>query len=64
VVPGVVRRVSGDRLHIELTIEGADEPIASLYRNGQLVFGLTATTRNHVRRVNRLIASSVAIVSA
>jgi hypothetical protein len=26
-------RVSGDRIHIELTIEGADEPIASLYRN-------------------------------
>jgi hypothetical protein len=37
VVPGVVTRVSGDRIHIELTIEGADEPIASLYRNDQLV---------------------------
>ena len=35
--PGVVTRVSGDRIHIELTIEGADEPIASLYQNGQLV---------------------------
>ncbi|RFZ61376.1 hypothetical protein DE4576_05472 [Mycobacterium marinum] len=37
VVPGVVTRVSGDRIHIELTIEGADEPIASLFRNDQLV---------------------------
>jgi hypothetical protein len=37
VIPGVVTRVSRDRIHIELTIEGADEPIASLYRNDQLV---------------------------
>ncbi len=39
VLPGAVTRVSlsGERIHIELTIEGADEPIASLYRNGQLV---------------------------
>ena len=37
VVPAVVTRVSGDRIHIELTIEGADEPIASLLRSGQLV---------------------------
>jgi hypothetical protein len=37
VVPGVVTRVSGDRIRIELTIEGAAEPIASLYRNDQLV---------------------------
>lgn len=37
VVPGVVTRVSGDRIHIELTIEGADEPVASLFRNDQLV---------------------------
>lgn len=35
-VPGVVTRVSGDRIHVELTIEGADEPIASLYRNDEL----------------------------
>ena len=37
VVPGVVTRVSGDRIHVELTIEGADEPIASLFRNDQLI---------------------------
>ena len=38
-VPGAVTRVSlsGERIHIELTIERADEPIASLYQNGQLV---------------------------
>ncbi len=36
-VPGVVTRVSGDRIHVELTVEGADEPISSLYRNDQLV---------------------------
>lgn len=36
VVPGVVTRVSGDRIHVALTIEGADEPIAGLYRNDQL----------------------------
>jgi hypothetical protein len=31
-IPGVVTRasLSGERIHIELTIEGADEPIASL----------------------------------
>lgn len=37
VVPGVVTRVSGEHIHVELTIEGADEPIASLFRNDQLV---------------------------
>jgi hypothetical protein len=37
VVPGVVTRVSGDRIHVALTIEGADEPVESLYRNDQLV---------------------------
>lgn len=37
VVPGVVTQVSGDRIHVELTIEGADEPISSLFRNDQLV---------------------------
>jgi hypothetical protein len=35
-VPGVVTRVSGDRIHVALTIDGADEPVASLYRNDQL----------------------------
>jgi hypothetical protein len=37
VVPGVVTGVSGDRVHVALTIEGADEPVAGLYRNDQLV---------------------------
>jgi hypothetical protein len=37
VVPGVVTRVSGDRIHIELSVEGADEPVATLFRNDQLV---------------------------
>ena len=37
VVSGVVTRVSGDRIHVALTIEGADEPVASLFRNDQLV---------------------------
>jgi primosomal protein N' len=36
VVPGVVTQVSGDRIHVALTIDGADEPVASLYRNDQL----------------------------
>ena len=37
VVPGVVTRVSGDRIHVEMSIEGADEPISSLFRDYELV---------------------------
>lgn len=37
IVPGVVTRVSGDRIHVELSIEGADEPISSLFRDYELV---------------------------
>jgi hypothetical protein len=29
--------VSGDRIHVDLTIEGADEPITALFRSDQLL---------------------------
>ena len=34
-VLNVVTRVSGVRMHVQLTIEGADESIAGLFRNDQ-----------------------------
>lgn len=37
IVEGVVTRVRGDQIHVDLLIEGADEPVSSLYRNDQLV---------------------------
>lgn len=36
-VAGVVTSVSGDRIHVDLTIEGADEPISALFRSDQLL---------------------------
>ncbi|WP_179468429.1 hypothetical protein [Mycolicibacterium vinylchloridicum] len=35
-VPGVVTHVSGNRIHVDLTIDGADEPVTSLYRDYEL----------------------------
>ena len=36
-VAGVVTSVSGDRIHVALTIEGADEPISAPFRSDQLL---------------------------
>lgn len=37
VVTGTVTSVSGHRVHVELDIEGASEPLDALYRDDQLV---------------------------
>ncbi|MEP9415340.1 hypothetical protein ABLE92_13455 [Gordonia sp. VNQ95] len=36
-VYGVVTSVRGDRVHVQLDIEGTDEPVAGLYEEKQLV---------------------------
>jgi primosomal protein N' len=36
-VEGIVTRVRGDQIHANLLIEGADEPVPSLYRGDQLI---------------------------
>ncbi|WP_156525552.1 MULTISPECIES: hypothetical protein [unclassified Gordonia (in: high G+C Gram-positive bacteria)] len=37
-VYGVVTSVRGDRVHVQLDIEGTDEPVAGLYEEKQLAY--------------------------
>lgn len=37
IAEGVVTSVSGDRIHVDLFIEGADEPVGALFRENDLV---------------------------
>ena len=37
IAEGVVTSVSGDRIHVDLYIEGADEPVGALFRESDLV---------------------------